>query len=188
MNNEIEILFDNSKKQNYSNESLLRGIARHTFLNTVSTPENLKSNGGTGDYVKDIDPGVFTKNPKGWNIQAACKWLHAHAASNSQHACAKYVRMAIEAGGISTNGRPRWAWKYIDYLPKIGFKFEGKIKRNDSFNPEPGDIVVYQKNGNPSEPGHICMWTGAEWASDFRQSGPFVYRATNEGYLFRFVS
>ena len=162
----------------YTKDSLLTGI-----IKTTKT-----SNNNDGLFDDTLDPGLFKRNPKGWNIQAACQWLHSHAQIKSSGWCARYVRQAIEAGGLSTDGRPGWAWKYIYYLPKIGFKHIATISRTQSFTPQPGDIAVYQKGTNPNVPGHICMWTGMEWASDFRQRNMFVYQATNTAYVFRFAS
>ncbi len=185
-----EIYFDNAKKQYYTNESILRGIMYHIFMNTSKTkdPNNPYS---SNKPVENLDPGIFRKNPNGWNIQNACNWIHTHAASCSSHQCAKYVRMGIEAGGLSTAGRPTWAWKYINYLPTIGFKFIDKVDNSyqgekGPYRPEPGDIAVYTKGGDQSVPGHICMWTGAEWASDFRQKNMIVYKSTHQAYIFRF--
>lgn len=146
------------------------------------------SGGNMTQQIKPLEPGLFKKNPKGWDIKKACEWINQNSTLYSQHACAKFVRMAIEAGGISTNGRPTWAWKYIDYLPTIGFEFLQKVKKEDAktFNFEPGDIAVYQKNGNPDVPGHICMWTGQKWCSDFKQNNMIVYGNTPEAYVFRF--
>lgn len=139
------------------------------------------------EKVDMLNVGLFKRNPKGWSIQRACQWINQNAKSTSQHVCAKFVRMAIEAGGISTNGRPNWAWQYINYLPNIGFKFLCKAKRNDTeYKPEPGDIAVYMKNGDRTVPGHICMWSGKEWCSDFKQKNMIVYSGTSEAYIFRF--
>lgn len=170
----------------YTKDNLTSGLYR--FINFTQS-----SGGGIfGDkgITTQLDPGLFKKNPNGWDIKKACEWLHSHSSTTSQHACAKYVRMAIEAGGVSTDGRPNWAWKYIDYLPNIGFEFIGKVSRDKmkTFNAQPGDIAVYQKNGDPSVPGHICMWTGVQWTSDFKQSNMIVYGNTQEAYLFRFKS
>jgi hypothetical protein len=53
--------------------------------------------------------------------------------------------MAIEKGGISTNGRPRWAWKYINYLPTIGFKhILHHVRGKTEYVPMAGDIAVYK--------------------------------------------
>ena len=170
----------NGKK--YTKDGLIDGIMRFT---------EFKPSSGDPAFADDgtpLNPGVFRRNPNGWDLKKACEWLHQRAGAGAQHVCAKFVRMAIEAGGLSTNGRPNWAWKYIDYLPTIGFKFIKVVQRGENFSPEPGDIAVYQKGGNPNVPGHICMWTGAEWASDFKQKNMIVYSSTNSAHIFRFQS
>lgn len=137
-----------------------------------------------------LDPGDFKRNPKGFNIQKACEWINSNAFASSTHKCARWVRKAIEAGGISTDNRPTWTYKYIKYLPTIGFKFLRKATRKDlgtSYHPQPGDIAVYTQNGNTNKPGHICMWTGKEWVSDFHQKSMIVYGTTPEAYIFRFA-
>lgn len=134
-----------------------------------------------------IDESIFRYNPNGWNLKKACQWLQENSQAGSQHKCAMFVRMAIEKGGISTEGRPTWAWKYINYLPKIGFRhILHHIKGKTDYTPQPGDIAVY-KNGNRTDvPGHICMYTGKQWCSDFRQNNMYVYPTTKECDIFRF--
>lgn len=146
-----------------------------------------KMNGGT--VSKDIlDDELFKRSSKIWDIKKACQFINDNAKMSSTHYCAKAVRQAIEAGGINTAKRPNIAWKYIYYLPTIGFKHIKTVKKNDpSYVPEPGDIAVYMKNNNPDVPGHICMWTGKSWCSDFKQRNMIVYRGTNEAEIFRFV-
>ena len=139
----------------------------------------------------DIQPGKYKPNNTNYNIDNACSWIIKYSTNSSQHACAKYVRMAIEAGGISTNGRPGWAWQYIKYLPTIGFKFIGFSNnsyesQNGKYTPYKGDIAVYPKGGDTSLPGHICMWTGNQWVSDFKQRNMIVYQNTPKAYIFRF--
>lgn len=170
----------------YSKDGLLDGILNYSLFKTAD--QLMQEFGGILDGVNDLNPGIFKKNLNGWDVRAACIWLHNNSGPVTQHSCAKWVRKAIEAGGISTAGRPAWAWKYIGYLPTIGFKLIAKVARSEMsmFTPEPGDIAVYQKGGNPNVPGHICMWTGAEWASDFKQTNMIVYPNTPIAYVFRF--
>ena len=177
-------LYEDRFGKAYSHDSIIKGIMRTTnfgnFKKSTRTPVN--------DTVNvELDPSLFKRNPNGWNVKAACQWIQSHSHSGSQYACAKYVRMAIEAGGLSTAGRPTWAWKYINYLPTIGFKHIGNFKER-GYTPEPGDIAVYTKGGDKSVPGHICMWTGVQWCSDFRQNNMIVYSSTKEAYVFRFES
>ena len=173
---EIGIDFDANVKT--SSGGRIKGILGKAFTNIVT---------GAKKVIDDLNVGVFKRNAKGWNIQLACNWIHTNSKATSQHACARFVRKAIEAGGISTSGRPNWAWHYISYLPSLGFKFLCKAKRNDpDYKPEPGDIAVYMKNGDRNVPGHICMWTGKNWCSDFKQNNMIVYSGTSEAYIFRF--
>ncbi len=39
---------------------------------------------------------------------------------------------------------------------------------------EKGDIVVFNKTGNRKW-GHIAMWTGSQWVSDFKQKSIIVH-------------
>ena len=54
-----------------------------------------------------------------WNISKAVAYLTKNAHIKSIGKCAKYVRTAIEAGGLSTNGHPISAYQYIDMFSKI---------------------------------------------------------------------
>ena len=150
----------------------------------------------------EIDDSLFKKSNLPWDIKKSCEWLENNAGLSSKDVCVRYVRMAIEHGGIQTdkakkidkNGktvtvyRPGWPWKYIEFLPLIGFKHLCVATRNDkNYKKEPGDIAVYMKNGNPDMPGHICMWTGLHWCSDFKQRSMIIYANTKEAHIFRFM-
>ena len=123
-----------------------------------------------------------------WNISAAIKHLVSHASSKALHQCAKYVRMAIEAGGLSTAGRPVSACNYKEFLPKIGFNFIGKIHGKDNQSSwtkrsaRPGDIAVMDHGVH----GHICMYSGQRWISDFVQNNMWVYGGDGTCYLYRY--
>ena len=180
----IEINTDSDGKK-YSNESILKGILHHTKINDYSNDSNIPA------MIVQLDPGLFKENPSGWNIQEACNWLHNHSRVKSSGWCARFVRLSIEAGGLSTAGHPNWAWRYINYLPKIGFEFLGKFDNSykgdgGTYSPQPGDIAVYTKGRDTSVPGHICMWTGVSWESDFKQKNMIVYAKTSQAYIFRF--
>lgn len=129
-----------------------------------------------------------------FNIQGAVQSLLARSFSTSRHMCAKFVRMAMESGGLSTATRPNWAWKYIQWLPTQGFSLVGNVKTNEAqaeftrSNAKPGDIAVYQKPGaGAAQPGHICMYTGSQWISDFRQNRMSVYSSPVNAYVFRYT-
>ena len=129
-----------------------------------------------------------------FNIQGAIQSLIARSGASSQHACARFVRMAMESGGLNTSTRPNWAWKYIQWLPTQGWSLVGNAKTNESqaewtrSSARPGDVAVYQKPGaGGSQPGHICMFTGSQWISDFRQNRMGVYASPVNAYIFRYT-
>lgn len=109
--------------------------------------------------------------------------------SSSSHMCARAVRTFLERGGIDTTGRPGLARQYVGYLPRIGFQHIGTLSTTNAqtaftmSGARPGDIAVYQKPGAPSEPGHICMWNGQNWCSDFRQTHMAVYRSLGNSII-----
>lgn len=198
-------LFYDKDKVPYTNESIIQGIINHTSNNDILQ----YGDDGNTSAPTSLSPELFTRNVDGWDIKSACEWLAHNGIGREKHVCAKYVRSAIDIGfGTNPNtnsytashgyhmidkrkinGRPNWAWRYISYLPTIGFKFMGKVNRSNerSFNALPGDIACYQQGNSPRVPGHICMFTGVAWTSDFTQKSMFVYSSTNEAYLFRYV-
>lgn len=124
----------------------------------------------------------------GWNVAASIQWLINNSVSSTLHKCANYVRQALEAGGISTAGRPQYAKDYATYLPTIGFNNIGSIhgaakqKEWSKTNAKPGDIAVM----NHDVAGHICMWTGNQWVSDFKQNNMWVYGGDGTCSIFRY--
>lgn len=112
-----------------------------------------------------------------YDIDKAINWLNSNAHESWKDAkgeCAKYIRLALEAGGLSTKGHPVAAWEYSTFLPKLGF-----IKVNTT-NYLKGDIAVIQGySGGKSDPktgipyGHIQMYNGSIWISDFKQYNGF---------------
>lgn len=122
-----------------------------------------------------------------WNINDSIEYLNKNVQPKSIGKCAAYVRKAIEAGGLSTNGRPVSAYMYKDFLPKIGFKeiaeISGKLKQKEwtDKNAKSGDIAVMD-NGKH---GHICMYNGKQWVSDFIQNNMWVYKGDGVCKIFR---
>jgi hypothetical protein len=90
--------------------------------------------------------------------------------------CATKVREAIEAGGIDI-AKKDWrnsAKDYGDTLQKYGFDAEVKVGAHQGFppkkkyTPQAGDVVVIQ--GTSTSPhGHMAMYSGKQWISDFKQ-------------------
>lgn len=109
------------------------------------------------------------------NVAAACNWLASNAKPKSTHWCARYVRIALNRGGLSLpNGMPAPSAKYyVNILPANGWDEIPAAQAG-----QPCDVIVidetwsirrehYYKNGHIA----MCIWNG-RWASDFLQNSP----------------
>lgn len=85
------------------------------------------------------------------------------------------VRIGLQAAGLDMQEKPYYAKDYGPFLVHLGFS---QIP-NDS-PPQPGDIMVLQPGPNPS--GHVQVWNGSRWVSDFMQP---ANRAVNRDKRYR---
>jgi hypothetical protein len=116
-------------------------------------------------FVKSFDPAINSRSViNGYDYKKAIATLDKNAKPKSIKLCAKYVRMALEGGGLSTVGRPNSAKDYDTFLPKLGFK---EISESP-YAPLTGDLIVIQSFGTHIH-GHIQMYNGENWVSDFVQ-------------------
>lgn len=96
-----------------------------------------------------------------WNKDAAVSHLRSSAEPVSHGRCARYVREAIAAGGIELVHTAS-AHNYGGPLTAAGFY------RVAGVHPAKGDVVVIQPI--PHHPdGHMAMYDGNIWISDFKQ-------------------
>lgn len=98
-----------------------------------------------------------------WNRDKALKHLRSRASAVSQNRCAEFTRQAIEAGGITLN-RTNNAKNFGASLSRAGFAElppDAMLKA--------GDIVVIQPYSEENPVGHMAMFDGSIWISDFRQ-------------------
>lgn len=111
-----------------------------------------------------------TKNSK-YNIDKAVEYVNNNAEPKSLGKCAKYVRLAINAGGITNIFGHATEYYDTDKLVKYGFT---KIGTNlDSISIKKGDIAAFGSvKGHPY--GHVAMWNGTQWVSDFKQKSFWV--------------
>lgn len=143
------------------------------------------------DYDMEVElPNVTiigngNSNSSGSWADKSASWLRSHAHAKSLHKCATYVRLALEAGGIDTTGHPEYAKDYGDFLKKIGFH---EVTR-DGYSPKKGDIRVWQNYPGGHRAGHIHMYNGSQWVSDFfepNNNGPGRdYRKYNNYKIYR---
>jgi hypothetical protein len=97
---------------------------------------------------------------------------HRGAFFTSLDLCSFYVRRAIERAHKKTTcrelkiQRKSCASEYGDSLLRSGF---GVVKEKSL---EPGDIVIFE--AAPTSPyGHIQVYTGTHWVSDYKQDSIF---------------
>jgi hypothetical protein len=93
----------------------------------------------------------------------AVKTLDSQALPGSHSQCGEYTRKAIEAGGIVL-ARRHFAKDYGISLQAAGFVSMGQLRSGYLR----GDVVVIEPiDGHPS--GHMAMFNGTNWVSDFQQ-------------------
>lgn len=99
-----------------------------------------------------------------YSNEKAVEYLTSHAEGHSVNRCAMYVRHAIGAGGCPTFLQPPSACDYEEFLPDLGFsQIEAVV-----YTPQAGDIAVFSAIKGHKH-GHICMYDGNQWVSDFKQ-------------------
>ncbi|MDO4426915.1 MAG: CHAP domain-containing protein [Moraxella sp.] len=141
------------------------------------------------DVVVEADTDFSTSNayiqpqgeaPKTLTAQSAPR-LAAAAASRAAHGrsvgrCAMYVRRALQSAGYRFTPQAS-AYQYANgTLASAGFV---KLS-NDNYKPQVGDVAVFNRTSrNPH--GHIQIYDGKQWVSDFRQSKFSPYSQHN-GY------
>ena len=107
---------------------------------------------------------------------------HAHAKSTGY--CARYVANALEAGGFQfTRQASAYLYRTNGILTKMGYR---EIGRQSSY--AKGDITVTDRNAYHAD-GHIAMWSGSQWVSDFFQNSEYVYSQNQPPvYYYRYGS
>lgn len=119
------------------------------------------------------------------DVHKFSKELRANAGKISKGKCARYVRLALEAGGANTTAYPAEAKSYGPLLARNGYSVV-PVKEPDQFPPAKGDIVVFQPAKNGSKAGHIQGYDGRNWISDFVQAGFWpgpTYRSEKPSYV-----
>jgi hypothetical protein len=121
---------------------------------------------------RDADGNLENSSPVLDKSQLA-DWMDAHALTRSSHHCAMYCRQGMEAAGLSTQDRPR-SGDAADYGPFL-LRHGAQVLAADSYTPQVGDTVVFDRTAqHPS--GHIEMYDGQRWVSDFMQHSFSPYR------------
>ena len=95
------------------------------------------------------------------------------ALSRSSGYCARYVRKALQSAGYEFTPNPS-AYQYASRgtLAQAGF-----TKISNDMAPQVGDVVVYNRTSSRPH-GHIQIFDGNDWVSDFRQNSISPYSGT----------
>ncbi len=144
--------------------------------------------GGDGNAWPITSPN-WPKTPNArLNIDKATQYATDNVVSpttspNGERACAQHVREALRAGGINIPAAGINAKDYGPVLEKYGFKPLDPTPA-PNYSPMKGDIVVIQ-NTSASKFGHIAIYNGSNWISDFKQPGFWpssTYRSERPSY------
>jgi hypothetical protein len=97
--------------------------------------------------------------------------MQENAGDQSTGRCANFCRRGLEAGGFDSRGRPTSAGDYGEFLTSRG---ANRIESAE-YEPQAGDIVVFGKTARHPH-GHIAIFDGQQWISDFKQRDVVPYR------------
>lgn len=116
-----------------------------------------------------------------FDVSAAVHYAFIHARPHSTGHCAKYIRRALERGGVHVIST-RAAKDYGPALEAAGFH-EVADTPDVTEPPQAGDVIVIQGvKGHPY--GHMAMFNGRIWISDFKQH-PWHHRGFYPGPAYR---
>ena len=111
-----------------------------------------------------------------FDIKKTIQKLVSIANASSQGKCALHVRLALDVGGIEVRPILGQAKLYDPVLTRYGFSRSRYSKglliesvNCKNYFPEAGDIAVIPNVAGGRSEGHIAMFTGKEWISDFKQ-------------------
>lgn len=121
-----------------------------------------------------------------FDFDKATSHLTEHGRNKSIHCCAWYTMRALQAGGCPAIILPAQWYRY--YMPLVQFE---EISQK-GYKPEKGDVVVFERPSGRSWKkisqwwGHIAMYNGEQWISDFKQKNMNPYRKHVAYRLYRY--
>lgn len=121
-----------------------------------------------------------------YDIDKAVSHAEKHHCQKSHSCCAWFVMRAMQSGGCPMIILPAWAYRKA--LPFYGYQevASGMGNQMNGFHPQKGDVVVFE-NGKQNIWGHIAIYTGNCWISDFKQKKMNPYRKPVPYKIFRHV-
>ena len=151
------------------------------YLNSVSSIEKefqqTNNNNWSIPYASPEDQTADqTGNGSNFNIQAAVDHIVGHALpSPGKGQCGTHVLDSLAAGGLKIPRGKESAYMYKDVLLNNGWEVVTDGSQ------QPGDVEIYDKVEGKHPHGHMQMWTGNGWYSDFGQNGEDPYLEKGSG-------
>jgi hypothetical protein len=113
--------------------------------------------------------------------------MNAQAKAQSTANCGHYVRMGLAAAGVELGGYGTPGGGFRPLLTSKGASVVasapgGSGNSPENYQPQPGDVAVFEPTGAHIS-GHIEVWNGSKWVSDFTQNAYTPY--TNQGVTSR---
>jgi hypothetical protein len=147
----------------------------------TGTPRTPSGSVGTHIPIPALKPQTPGQPVSPRTIDKTIEHLENNARGKPTGWCARHVRQALEANGIKVEKpdiRPgKDAAQARDYGPKLidaGFK-PVLSDTKPAISPDPdklqkGDVTVIQSTSK-NEAGHMAMYNGRQWISDYKQPG-----------------
>lgn len=131
------------------------------------------------------------------SLNSTLEYLRKNAEAGSTGKCAKFIRLALQAGSFNLDHPPVSAKDYGPTLAAAGFvehKLSGDVLVGrwacKVYQPSLGDIAVIPAVPGGGPHGHISMFDGQDWYSDFKQNdmwgGPKYRQAKPTVQLFKY--
>lgn len=142
-----------------------------TVDNMPQVQFNPTAEGGDHGFRDQVAQGTNQRGSE--RATKVAEYATKQAVSTSQGKCALYIRKALQFGGNFQFTPQGSAYLYNNVLPGLGFKAfpasePAKI----------GDVIVYGRTSQHQH-GHIQVWNGKNWVSDFVQRRAVPY---TDGY------
>lgn len=133
-----------------------------------------------------------------FDVEKAVSTLISLASATTQSKCALHIRLALDAGGVMIRPTIGQAKLFNPVLERYGFKnirlTKGVLIDNQDcrrYKPELGDIAVIPNVPGGRSEGHIAMFTGEFWYSDFKQidmwGGPLYRQVSPDVAIFKYA-
>lgn len=163
------------------------GIAGNAMSNLDARFGN-KANANTATAAQQSN-SVNVAGSADWDFDKMVKAVLNNKLPKASGKCAEYVRKALVAGDLrgkiqkTFGGKLGHAFEYLARLPKLGFNRVYSGQQLKGFQLMKGDVVVFDKGVYGSDNksgggwvyGHVAIWTGGNWVSDFIQSSIYPH-------------